>query len=98
MNTLCYFNEKNFSVEVIIYIAEIEDFTPTFPFPWTLATPQIIYTIPEEPPIGARLLTVTAKNPSRTGSIAFEKIDDKNNYVSIDQNTGENKILFSDND
>ncbi|GAB6028559.1 hypothetical protein CHUAL_002700 [Chamberlinius hualienensis] len=81
-------DDQSTEVQVFLLVKRQTDHYPVFPHPWSIQTPQLFFSIPEEASIGSKLFTLTAKCLDNQFNVTYEIINDEFNYFKIHKPTG----------
>src|SRR5688572_19632994 len=83
---------KFFAGILVVTILDVNDFPPSFAYPWHPTRPFINLTVEENKPEGTVLTKILASDPD--GSAIFFDIEPPNEYFAIDKKLGEYTVLL----
>lgn len=76
-----------------IFIQARDDTHPVFAAPWTPDNPHVEVTIPEELPVGHKILRLSAYDPGTGMPVShFEMTNATGDYLSVDETTGDIEV------
>jgi hypothetical protein len=95
LNAVEHVKDQFAKVEITIYIQAYNDSNPVFTIStWTPTNPVIKVAVPEELPVGATLLTLSAKDPlngkfiSKFEEVKSAQLQDVQDFVRVDPQSG----------